>query len=216
VVRDRNQPDKLETEGTQNLTDLAAKLDTASYLTPHSDIAALMVLEHQTHMTNLITRVGFETRMALHNQAGINSALGRPADEMTDSTRRRIDSAVEEFIQYMLFTDEAILAEPVKGVSGFTKSFPATGPRDASGRSLRDLDLTKRLLKYPCSYMIYSEAFDNMPSVARERVYRRLWEVLTGTEKSTKFSSLSADDRKAILEILRETKKGLPEYWLTS
>src|SRR6476620_5904973 len=101
VVRDRNKPDQLENEGTQNLTSLAGKFDTGAYLSPHSDIVALMTLEHQTHMTNLITRVGWETRIALHYQAGINKALGEPADTMSDSTRRRIDSAVEEMLVYM-------------------------------------------------------------------------------------------------------------------
>ena len=206
IVPDRDHPDKLETEGTQNLSNLDTKFDTGWYLSPHSDIVALMVLEHQTYMTNLITRVGFETRMALHSQAAINAALGNPADEKSESTQRRIDSAVEEFVQYMLFIDEAQLTEPIKGTSDFAKNFAASGP-------LREFDLSKRLFKYPCSYMIYSEAFDTMPAAARERIYRRLWEVLSGADKNLKYARLSADDRKSVLEILRKTKKDLPAYW---
>jgi hypothetical protein len=213
VVRDRDHPDKLETEGTQNVTDLNSRVDTANYLAPHSDIAALMVLEHQGHMTNLITRVGFETRMALHSQTAINSALGKPAGEITDSTRRRVDSAVEEFLQYLLFVDEVELTHPVKGTSDFTRAFAAAGPRDQTGRSLRDLDLTRRMFKYPCSYLIYSDAFNSMPSIAKDRIYRRLWEVLSGKDKTPKYARLSPSDRKAIFEILQATKKDLPAYW---
>jgi hypothetical protein len=211
LVRDRNK--NLDTEGTQNVTDLGAYLDTAAYLTPHSDIVALMALEHQTHMTNLITRVGFETRLAVHDREAINKALGQPEGELTESATRRINNAVEELLEYMLFTQEARLTEPVRGVSGFSQVFARSGPRDRKGRSLRDLDLKSRLLRYPCSYLIYSEAFDQLPELARERLYRRLWEVLTGRDTTEKFATLSAKDRKAIFEILQDTKKGLPDYW---
>jgi hypothetical protein len=109
----------------------------------------------------------------------------------------------------MLFADEIKLYEPVQGVSTFTKTFPERGPRDKQGRSLRDFDLHTRMFKYPLSYMIYSETFDAMPDVVRERVYRRLYDVLTGNA----IARLAESDRKSILEILRDTKVGLPAYW---
>jgi hypothetical protein len=105
------------------------------------------------------------------------------------------------------------LREPVAGVSTFTKTFAARGPRDRQGRSLRDFDLQKRLFRYPLSYMIYSAAFDGMPDLARERVYQRLYDVLTGKDSSEKFAHLSAEDRSAMLEILRQTKPKLPNYF---
>ena len=172
-----------------------------------------MALEHQSHMTNLLTRVGWETRMAVHDSAAINKALERPEGELSDSANRRINNAVEELLEYMLFTQETRLTEPVRGVSGFSEVFARSGPRDRQGRSLRDLDLKTRLLRYPCSYLIYSEAFDELPEITRDRVYRRLWEILTGRDTSAKFAKLSSEDRKAIFEILRDTKKGLPDYW---
>jgi hypothetical protein len=216
VVRDKNRPEELETEGTQNLTDLSRKFDTAAYLTPYSDIAALMVLEHQTHMTNLITRVGWETRMAELNSRVINKALGEPEDKLSESTVRRINNASEELLEYMLFRDEAKITEPIRGTSGFAEKFAAAGPRDRKGRSLRDLDLTRRVMKYPCSYMIYSEAFESMPSVAKERILHRLWEVLSGEDSSPTYAHLSAADRKAIFEIITATKKNLPSWWTTA
>ena len=213
VVRDRDHPEKMEGAAGLNVTDLSSKFDTAAYLTPHSDIVALMTLEHQTRMTNLITRVGYETAMALRDQANFNQAYRQRADEMSESTRHRIDSAVEEMLQYMLFVDEAKLEAPIKGTSGFAESFRSAGPRDRKGRSLRDLDLQTRLLRYPLSYMIYSEAFDGMPEGARQRIYRRLFDVLSEKDKSKRYQGLSAVDRRAILEILLDTKKDLPAYW---
>jgi hypothetical protein len=36
---------------------------------------------------------------------------------------------------------------------------------------------------------------------------------LSGSEKGKKYARLSAVDRRAVVEILRETKKGLPDYF---
>jgi hypothetical protein len=197
IAPNRDRPFDLEQEGTQNLTSLAGKFDTTKYLTPTSDIVALMTLEHQAHMTNLISAVGQQFRRAANMGA-------------LQSSKMNLDKAVQQMVEYMLFADEAPLQDPIKGVSAFTTTFPQRGPRDKHGRSLRDFDLHKRLFRYPLSYMIYSEAFDAMPAAARERVYLRLADVLSGKEKSPKFTHLSADDRRAILEILHDTKTGLP------
>jgi hypothetical protein len=61
--------------------------------------------------------------------------------------------------------------------------------------------------------MIYTEAFDALPPPARDAVYSRMWEVLSGRERGPRYLRLSVADRRAILEILRETKKGLPSYF---
>jgi len=213
VAHDRNHPETLEGAAGLNVTDLSRKFDTGAYLTPHSDIVALMTLEHQARMTNLITRVGYETAITIEGQTAFNKAYHQPADELSDVARHRIDSAVEQLVEYMLFLDEAKLDAPIKGTSGFAEAFQKAGPRDRKGRSLRDFDLTQRMFRYPLSYMIYSEAFDGMPEAARERIYRRLFDVLTEREKSPRYAKLSPNDRKAILDILRNTKKNLPEYW---
>ena len=175
-----------------------------------------MTLEHQARMTNLITRVGYETAITIEGQAAFNRAYHQPVGELSDVARHRIDSAVEQLVEYMLFVDETKLDGPIKGTSGFAEAFQKEGPRDRKGRSLRDFDLTQRMFRYPLSYMIYSEAFEGMPEAARERIYRRLFDVLTGREKSPRYSRLSTEDRRAILEILRDTKKDLPDYWKTS
>jgi hypothetical protein len=149
-----------------SLASLAMKFNPAGYLSPVSDIVALMVFEHQTQFLNLLTRV-----------------------QWTGS-----DSDIEELARYMTFQDEAPLAEPVEGISTFTKTFPEHGPRDRKGRSLRDFDLQTRLFRYPLSYMVYSRAFDALPSGLRERLWRRA------------FALLKPEDREAVREILRDTK----------
>ena len=204
------------TDGTQNVTDLSRFIDTGAYLTPHSDIVALMTLEHQTQMDNLMIRVGWEARMAMHENEAINRSLGEPADQIRESTAHRINTAVEELLDYMLFGEETKLTAPVKGNSGFAEEFEKAGLRDGEGRSLRDFDMKTRMFRYPCSYMIYSQAFDGMPQPVKDRLYRRLWEVLTGKDSSPKFAHLSPADRKAITGILLATKKGLPAYWSVS
>jgi len=64
--------------------------------------------------------------------------------------------------------------------------------------------------------MIYSEAFDGMPGIAKDWVYQRLYDVLSGKDSSQKFTRLSAEDRAAVLDIVRDTKSSLPRYWKTS
>jgi hypothetical protein len=196
-------PDRARPEELARLVNLAGKVDTSSYLAGTSDVVALMTLEHQTRMTNLISRIGWDTRIAM-------------ADVKMDEFQRRLESEINEIVTYLLFADEAPLHEPIGGVSSFTKTFPQRGPRDKKGRSLRDFDLKTRLFRYPLSYMIYSDAFDSMPDLVRERVYRKLYDVLTGKDTDAKFARLSPEDRQNVREILVDTKPGLPGYWQLS
>jgi hypothetical protein len=196
-----------------NVTDLRTRFTAANYLTPHSDLVALMVLEHQTEMHNRITRANFETRAALYQQEEFDRILKRQTDGLSESTLARIKSCCEPLVQYLLFCGEAKLTERVAGTSAFAAAFAGRGPKDKQGRSLREFDLEHRMFRYPCSYLIYSAAFDGLPKVAKEYVYGRLWEVLTDFDSSETFGHLTGADRRAIREILRDTKKDLPEYW---
>ena len=206
VARDPSRPDRLDAAGARNLTDLARKTDMSRYLERGSDIVALMTLEHQTQMTNHLTRLAWLARIVADaGAAGSADAGGRPG--------ARLDDWIEATVAYMLFAGEAALAAPIAGVSTFTATFPRRGPRDARGRSLRDFDLQARLFRYPLSYLIYSRAFDGLPDGVRERVYGRLHEILTGADRSPRFRHLDEADRRAILEIVAETKTDLPLFW---
>ena len=207
TVNDAANSKPVLSDQTFNLQSLKGKFDTDAYLSPYSDIVALMVFEHQMHMINLITRLGWEVRVSQH-QERTGDTLSR--HRVTDGVLR---DGVHELVDYMLFVDEASLPDKIQGTSGFAETFSAGGPRDSKGRSLRQFDLQRRLMRFPCSYMIYSEAFDGMPDEARDASYRRMWQILSGEEKDQRYSKLSRVERQAIVEILRETKKGLPDYF---
>jgi hypothetical protein len=187
--RDRSNAVAEDPAEPMTLRSLAAQsFDASGYLAPVSDIVALMTFEHQTKMTNLLIRAGWEWRIT-----------GK-----TD---------VAPLADYMLFAGEAPLREPLEGVSTFTQSFARRGLRDHQGRGLREFDLQTRLFRYPLSYMIYSPAFDALPQPVRDRIYRRLFDVLSG---KADYVHLAKETRRAIVEIVRETKSGLPEYWRSS
>lgn len=213
IVRNTAEPMTLTSESDRNVTDLSDRFDTSPYLTPHSDIVAQLVQAHQTQAHNLITVANYRTRMALHEEAAANRAAGRPLDTLSAGARTKIAAHGEELLRYLLFTDEAPLSGAVTGTAGFQAQFEARGPRDSRGRSLRDFDLQTRLFRYPLSYLIYTDSFDALPEPAKGYVYARLLEVLTGDPSRDEFWNLSKADRQAVLEILLETKPGLPEAW---
>lgn len=199
--------------GANRLT-LPPEINTAAYLTPHSDIVAMLVLEHQARMHNLMTRASFETRMALHRQAIMDGILNRADSGPSESTRRIVKSVGDALVNYMIFAEEATLEGPIRGTANFVADFAAQGPRDSQGRSLRDFDLESRLFKYPLSYLIYSPQFDALPRPVLDHVYQRLWNILTGAEPTPDLLYLTNNTCRAIREILIETKPGLPAYWV--
>ena len=213
TVKGRDFVEPVDNSEGHNLVDLEFRINPDRYLTAHSDIVALMVLEHQAFVHNRLTRANFDTRQALAYEATINEATDEPAGSELESTTRRIKSTGDRLVQALLLTDEAPLTAPIKGTSGYAEQFASSGPRDKQGRSLRDLDMTTRMFRYPCSYLIYSKSFDDLPTPSRDYVLKRLWDVLSGNDTSREFSHLSAIDRRAILEILCDTKPRLPNYW---
>jgi hypothetical protein len=199
--------------GTGEAKRIEHELDTTRYLTSTSDIVAHLVLAHQTQMHNLITQTNYQTRLALYADGGRNKAANLPPGTISEAARQQYQRPAEQLVRYLLFANEAPLEDRVEGASGYAEEFAAKGPRDARGRSLRDFDLRTRIFKYPCSYLIYSEAFDAIPEPAKAYIYRRLFEVLSGRDQDAEFTSLSGEDRRAILEILVATKPGVPEEW---
>ncbi len=180
-----------------NQAELKRFFDVSEYPVGSSDIVALMVMEHQSHMHNFLTRLSYESTIALQQYGHI----------------RYLKNITEAFVRYLLFTEEAPMTSPIRGSSGFAERFAKQGPRDAKGRSLRDFDLETRLFKYPCSYLIYSDAFEQLPAKLKERIYERLFEILDGEDSSGAYEKISPESRQAIREILVATKKDLPARW---
>jgi hypothetical protein len=184
-------------ERTLNRTSLDGLFDGRGYPSAQSDIVALMVFQHQARMTNLMTRVGWEARVAAQEGRG-------------DFSAPPLRDAVNELVDALLFAGEEPLTSPVRGTSGFAEMFAAKGPSDSRGRSLRQLDLEQRLQRYPCSYTIYSAAFRALPDAARAAIYGRMWGILSGRDSSGKYARLSEADRRSVVEILAETLPDVP------
>jgi hypothetical protein len=218
VVEDRQTAGQPDQGASIKLVSLSNAFDSSAYLTSQSDVVAHLVLAHQTQMHNLITLTNYKTRMALYAEAARNKSDGSAAGApLSEAARKQFERPAEQLLRYLLFVNEAPLSVPggegVEGSSSYRKEFEARGVRDAEGRSLRDFDLKTRIFRYPCSYLIYSASFDALPEPAKGYVYHRLLEVLSGEDKSGDFSRLSAEDRRAVLEILLATKPGLPAEW---
>ncbi len=210
--------DRLETAGTANRVNLRDDFPTFAWLTPYSDIVALMVLEHQTQMHNTFTVADFGVRQALHDHAkAYDQGNGEPdkpqPNDAPQELRLKIDQAAKRIVDYMLFVNEAVLSDEIKASTQFANEFSKRGPNDMDGRSLREFNLQQRLFEYPCSYLIYSPAFDSLQHELREQVYLRLWKVLSGVDRSDEYGHLGDPTRAAILGILRSTKDDLPSYW---
>jgi hypothetical protein len=173
--------------------------ETRGYLSSSSDIVALLVFDHQAHAINLLTRLNWESRVA---------SSGEHASGSQDAIRR----LVNELADYLLFVGEAPASVPLTPRPGFAESLESRTPKDRRGRSFGQLDLVRRLLRYPCSYMVYSAAFDGLPPSVKEAVYRRMLDILSGTDARPAYARLTADDRRAVLEILRDTKPDFPGH----
>ncbi|HEY7173214.1 MAG TPA: hypothetical protein VH417_20320 [Vicinamibacterales bacterium] len=196
IVGKGDTPETIVSDRTLNRTTIDA-FDAHHYLSSQSDITALMVFEHQSYMTNLITRVGWEARIAA-------------AEQRLDPAAGPMKEAIGELVDYALFTDEQPLTAPVRGTAGFAQKFEALGPSDRAGRSLRQLDLDRRLFRYPCSYMIYSPAFRALPAIVRQAIYQRIGQILSGADPAPKYAKLSDADRRAVQDILHETLADWP------
>ncbi|MBU6238678.1 MAG: hypothetical protein KGQ51_12705, partial [Planctomycetes bacterium] len=150
---DRSDPQKIDVDGGANLTELPTRVRTGLHLLPSSDLVALLVLEHQTRVHNLITRANYETRQAVALDEAMNQALERPAEYRSESTQRRIASAANALAEALLLIDEPKFEDAVSGTSGFREIFQTMGPVSSNGQSLRQLDLTERLFRYPLSFL---------------------------------------------------------------
>lgn len=201
---------KVSRPGT--LPDLHGLFDTEPYLTERSDVVALLVFEHQVYIENLITRASFKSRSLLARAQGGQPVDTVSWDDLPANVRSIVAGMLEPLVKALLLSDAVTFPTPVRGNSGFDRWFQARGPRDGQGRSLRELDLTTRLFRYPLSYMIYSTGFDGLPAYAHEYVYRRLAEILSGHDHSPAYARLDLAQRATLLQILTATKPAFAAF----
>ncbi len=119
VFADPQNPQPLNARPIRNPHSVEGRLDTTGYLTPYSDIVALLTFEHQMRMVNLLTRVGWEIRYALYEEQ--RGTVGH------DYTLRCLRETSNEIVDYLLFVDEAPPAGKVQGSSGFAEDIRCGG-----------------------------------------------------------------------------------------
>ncbi|MBX3740063.1 MAG: hypothetical protein KF712_03660 [Akkermansiaceae bacterium] len=181
------------------LKTVSGKIDTSRYLTDTSDIVALMVLEHQCLMHNLLINASMEFRRAswLEGTSG-----GKQAAVLAEAKARGI-------VDVMLFKDEAPMGDGgVDGSPAYQNAFASRFPKTEAGDSLADFHLGNRLFKNRCSYMIHSKAFTSLPAPMKEAVFRELERRLTSGNGC---GWIPEGERKRILEILHETVPGFTD-----
>ena len=178
---------------------LTSSPETRGYLSAQSDIVALLLFDHQARAINLLTRLNWEARVA--------SESSEKGDEVSVPAVRRL---VDELAGYLLFLTEQPPTVPLIARAGLAERLAPRAPKDRLGRSFAQLDLVTRLLRYPCSDLVYSEAFDGLPEAVKQAVYRRMVDVLSTPDRRLGDARVSVEDRRAVLEILRETKADFP------
>lgn len=189
------EPALLGIHNRSNLSGLRGYIDTQPYLTDKSDVVALLVLEHQASVQNLITRVLYEASA----QPGVSGA--QRWAQVDRAAQAALQPALDALVIAMTFQDERRLLGRVAGNAGFEAVHQAGGPRDAQGRSLRDLDLRRRLYRYPLSHLIHSAQFDALPVALRDYLFGQL---VTELRQPSGDPVLDAD-RDAALQILART-----------
>ena len=207
VVNNAAELQDLERLRIFNRDTLDGWIDTELYPTSHSDIVALLVIEHQVHVQNLITRVNYDVRTGIAEEEQRNKDDNNGNDWfVSEEMKSLIEESGEPLVKALLFADEAELTAPVTGSTNFADQFERRGPYDSMGRSLRQFDLRTRTFRYPLSYLIYSEAFDALPRIARDYIYRRFAEILGDERGDAAVARLRPEERAVILDILRATK----------
>lgn len=185
-----------------NLDDLRAKIDTSKYPCATSDIVALMVLEHQCQAHNLLT----SAKMNYDRARFLSKSIDPSGDPDEGSAGRVAEQAAQRIVDWFLFQGEAALGEDgVSGSDAFQQAFSAAVPRGKSGDSLADFQLNSRLFKNRCSFMIYSPAFQHLPTSIKSRVIGKLKAVFDATEPHDAYPEIKLSERHRTAQILRDT-----------
>mgnify|MGYP006995471386 CR=1 FL=1 len=178
--------------------------DINRHLLPTSDILPHLVHEHQ---------IGFENRV-FHAAYLMRQLVAEGRGDLPMSAKPTVEELANELAQYILFANEAKL--PRQGIDGdpnFIREFQRNQKPLSNGASLKQFDLKTRLFKYRASYMLYTESWQQLPKILKERVYYKMAEGLRDQNPSPDYAHIPAEEKKAIRIILKETLPGLPSWW---
>ena len=190
-------------DGTNETSiDLSQVDNPSDYLSTESSVLAHLLLAHQTQTHNRIARAGLEARRAIAYRDEMRRLFGEKSEETEASVKRRIEGPAEELLDYLLMANEAPLAGALDADTPLARAFAQRG-------SFHQLDLSKRLLEVPLSYLVQSEAFVALPPETLHYLSSRLREILSGSDASGRFQHLSPRDRESILGLLRAEKPDL-------
>ncbi len=175
------------------------------YLRPTSDVLPQLLHEHQVGFVNRAVQATYRARTLLQEPAG---------SPLAPEVALELDRLAHGLVRYLLFADEAPL--PAEGIAGdpeYKTAFATPRQPGPTGESLRDLDLQTRLLRYRCSYMIYSPAFVGLQPPLKKRIFQLLGTALSENAVPEEFAYLPKAERVAIRVILRTTLPDLPADW---
>jgi hypothetical protein len=179
--------------------------DFGRYPVGTSDVLPQLIHEHQVGFANRVIEAAYFTRQTIGDKA---------ANALTPDENQALDTKARALTRYLLFADEAPLpAGGVEGDAAFKTDFLATRRAIPAGASLKDFDLKTRLFRFRCSYMIYSNVFQGLPEMMKQRVYRRLAQALDVQRPDREYAYLPPVEKQAIRTILKGTLSGLPKAW---
>jgi hypothetical protein len=153
---------------------------------------------------NRVVEASYRARTALHAGQG----------QLDDAQNRELDEQARVVTRYLLFADEVPLpAGGVEGDAAFKADFLRTRRVTSDGASLKDFDLSTRLFRNRCSYMIYSPVCQGLPSEMKQRIYATMKSALDTENPDSDYTYLSTNEKRSIRDILRATLSDLPSDW---
>lgn len=212
ILTTEHEPSPAELATGANRPSLEKLVDTRPYLAASSDVTALLVFEHQVSVQNALTKANQACLHMMAYQKELQTGLNEPVTEEPayDSVRHVFVDSSQQVLDALLCKDEAALpAGGIQGAGGFAQSFTT----NSGAHSLKQLDLQHHLLKYRCSYLIQSSAFDRLQPALRRDVLQRLWRVLTNPASEPRYDYLETAERETIREIVAASVPHLPIGW---
>lgn len=172
------------------------------YPTQQSDAIPHLILEHQVGFSNLCISITYRLRQ-INNQGSNKNA--------TDEYSKIIKNETDKLLSYILFQKEAKLPKNRLSLdSQFIEDFKNNRNSTAQSKLLRELNLKDRLFQLRCSYMIFSNSFQGLPSEIKKQLLEKLRFILLCDKKNLpeEYSYFNDEERLKIHSILVKSLTG--------